>query len=60
MKFSVATANGEVIEYEGELRVGTFSGVLSIKPDSGGYVLVSPNAWDSVEVSGSPPTFHLV
>jgi hypothetical protein len=60
MKFSVSTASGEVIDYEGQLKVGNFSGVLSIKTDNGGYVLVSPNAWDSVEVTDPPPHLHLV
>jgi len=55
MRFSVATTADLIItEYEGRFRV-TDSGVLSIEPDDGNPILLSPAFWLSVEITDAPP-----
>jgi hypothetical protein len=51
MKFSVATADGRVTNYEGDYKI-TDMGVLSIKPAKGNPVVLSPTGWWAVELNG--------
>ena len=52
MRFRVETSES-VAEYEGSFRV-TDSGVLSIEPDDGNPLLLSPAFWIMVEVTDAP------
>lgn len=49
MKFTVATANGMITNYDGQYSI-TESGLLSIEPVNGNPVVLSPAGWFALEV----------
>jgi hypothetical protein len=52
MKFKLRTVNANDITIEGNYTIE--AGVLSIVPDEGNPVVISPAAWISVEVLEAP------
>ena len=56
MKFSVATPDGKVTPYEGQYTIGD-SGVLSILPQTGNPVILSPSGWLAVEIIDAPSAY---
>jgi hypothetical protein len=53
MKFKLRTVNANDLAIEGTYTISE-AGVLSVKPDTGNLVVMSPAAWVSVEVTEAP------
>lgn len=50
MKFTVATANGQITDYNGSFIVSD-DGLLRISPEGGNRIIMSPAGWVALEVT---------
>jgi hypothetical protein len=53
MKFKLKTVNANDIAIEGTYKISE-AGVLSVEPEKGNLLVLSPAAWLSVEVTEAP------
>lgn len=52
-RFRIHSSNGDSVDYTGEYRVLS-SGVLVVKPDDKGPILISPSGWLELHIMDTP------